>query len=154
MFDLNLLPFFLSMIALTVIVLAIGIHFWRNTLIMFIIIPVALFCAFSGYNTVVNILGYPVQQTIPEDALYLSHVQNGDGTELFVWVIEPEQMLPKNFRIPATDNNKKQMKKAQGQSSSGVPQVIRPGGKERDGKRYNPGEYRAYDFQVDPRGLK
>ena len=110
MFDFNLLPFFLSMIVLTLIVLAIGIHFWRNAIVMFVVIPVAMFCAFSGYNTIVTVLGYPVQQQIPEDALYLSHIQNGDGTELYVWVIEPERMEPKNFRVPATEQNKKQFK--------------------------------------------
>ena len=47
MFDFNLLPFFASMLVLTLIVLGIGVHFYRNALVMFVVIPVALFCAFS-----------------------------------------------------------------------------------------------------------
>ena len=48
MFDYNLFPFFASMILLIIIVLAIGVHFYRNALIMFVVIPVAMFSAFTG----------------------------------------------------------------------------------------------------------
>lgn len=153
MFDFNLLPFFASMLMLTLIVLAIGIHFWRNATVMFIVIPVAMFCAFSGYNTIVSVLGYPVQQTIPDDALYLKHIESADGTELYVWAIEPEKATPKNFRIPATKQNKKSMQQAEGRGKKGVPQQIGKAPKGPNGE-VNPGEYRTYDFSVDPQGLK
>lgn len=152
MFDYTLLPFFSSMIILTLIILAIGIHFWRNVLVMFIVIPVAFFCAFSGYNTIVNVLGYPVQQSIPEDSLYVKHIESMDGTELYVWVIEPNKVKPKNFRIPATDKNKKTMDSASDRSEKGVPQQI---GEDKDQNgELNLGEYRTYDFTIDSQGLK
>ena len=116
MFDYNLFPFFASMILLIIIVLAIGVHFYRNALIMFVVIPVAMFCAFTGYNTITQMLGYPIKQEIPEESLYLNHIENSDGTELYVWVLEPERMMPKNYSIPATDSNKKQMQRAKGRS--------------------------------------
>jgi len=153
MFDYNLLPFFISMIVFNIIVLAIGVYFWRNDLIMFVIIPIAFFCAFTGYKTITTMLGYPVKQTIPEESLYLSHIENTDGSELYVWVLEPERMMPKNYSIPATDSNKKQMQRAKDRTQNGVAQQlgryksIRPGDK-------NTGEYLTYDFSIDGRGLK
>lgn len=153
MFDFNLLPFFASMLVLTLIVLGIGVHFYRKTLIMFVVIPVALFCVFTGYNTITSMLGYPVKQTIPEESLYLSHIENSDGTELYVWVLEPDRMMPKNYIMPATDSNKKQMQKAKDRSSNGISQKLgkykslRPGEKNSD-------EYLTYDFTVDSQGLK
>ena len=153
MFDFNLLPFFASMLVLTLIVLGIGVHFYRNAMIMFILIPVALFCAFTGYNTITNMLGYPVTQTIPEESMYLMHVENGDGTELYVWVLEPERMMPKNYNIPATDENKKQMHRARDRTEKGINQQIGKYKSERRGET-NDGDYMTYDFSIDPQGLK
>lgn len=155
MFDYNLLPFFVSMVLLVFIFLAIGIHFYRNTVVMFIIIPVAMFCTFFGYNTITNLLGYPVQQSIPEEAMYLSHIQNGDGTELYVWVLEPERLQPKNFRIPATEQNKKQFQTANARSKNGIPQLIKPEKKKGDRLgETNDGDYLTYDFTIDGGNLK
>lgn len=153
MFDFNLLPFFASMLVLTLIVLGIGVHFYRNTLVMFVVIPIALFCAFSGYNTITTMLGYPVQQIIPEDSLYLNHIENADGSELYVWVLEPERMMPKNYSIPATDENKKQMQRAKGRNEQGINQQIGKYKSDRNGET-NDGDYMTYDFTIDPKGLK
>ena len=153
MFDWNLLPFFVSMLVLTLIVLAIGVHFYRNALVMFVVIPVALFCAFSGYNTITTMLGYPVKQTIPEESMYLNHIENSDGTELYVWVLEPRRMMPKNFSIPATEQNKKQMQRAKGQKGKGINQLIGKYKSDRKGEK-NDGDYMVYDFAIDPKGLK
>ena len=153
MFDYNLFPFFASMILLIIIVLAIGVHFYRNALIMFVVIPVALFCAFTGYNTITQMLGYPIKQEIPEESLYLNHIKNNDGTELYVWVLEPERMMPKNYSIPATDSNKKQMQRAKGRTDKGINQKIGKYKKLRPGAD-NSGEYLTYDFTVDSQGLK
>ena len=153
MFDFNLLPFFASMLVLTLIVLGIGVHFYRNALVMFIVIPVALFCAFSGYNTITTMLGYPIKHIIPEDSMYLNHIENGDGSELYVWVLEPERMMPKHYSIPATDENKKQMQRAKGRTDKGINQQIGKYKSERSGER-NEGDYMVYDFSIDPQGLK
>ena len=153
MFDFNLLPFFASMLVLTLIVLGIGVHFYRNALIMFIVIPVALFCAFTGYNTITTMLGYPVKQTIPEESMYLNHVENADGTELYVWVLEPERMMPKNYSIPVTAENKKQMQRAKGRQEKGINQQIGKYKSDRLGDK-NDGDYLTYDFTIDPQGLK
>ena len=153
MFDWNLLPFFASMLVLTLIVLAIGVHFYRNALVMFVVIPVALFCAFSGYNTITTMLGYPVKQTIPEESMYLNHIENADGTELYVWVLEPKRMMPKNFSIPATEQNKKQMQRAKGKKGKGINQLIGKDETKRPGEK-NDGDYMVYDFAIDPQGLK
>ena len=153
MFDFNLLPFFASMLILTLIVLGIGVHFYRNTLVMFIVIPVALFCAFTGYNTITTMLGYPVNQTIPEESMYLNHIENNDGSELYVWVLETERMMPKNYSIPATDENKKQMQRAKGRTDKGINQQIGKYKSNREGDK-NDGDYMTYDFTIDSQGLK
>jgi len=113
------------MVTLTLIVLAIGIHFWRNAIVMAIVIPLSMFCAFTGYNTIVSTLGYPIQQTIPDEALYLYHVESIDGEQLYVYAIEPDKVLPKNFRIPATDQNRSTMSEAKKRSERGIKQVLR-----------------------------
>jgi hypothetical protein len=141
------------MLVLTLIILAIGVHFYRNALVMFVVIPVALFCAFSGYNTITTILGYPVKQTIPEESMYIHHIENSDGTELYVWVLEPRRMMPKNFSIPATEQNKKQMQRAKGQKGKGINQLIGKAETKRLGEKNN-GDYMVYDFTIDPQGLK
>jgi len=120
---------------------------------MFVVIPVALFCAFTGYNTITQMLGYPIKQEIPEESLYLNHIENNDGTELYVWVLEPERMMPKNYSIPATDSNKKQMQRAKGRTDKGINQKIGKYKKLRPGAD-NSGEYLTYDFTVDSQGLK
>jgi len=153
MYDWTLLPFFTSMMLLLLIVLAVGVHFWRNTWIMVLIIPLAMFCGFSGYKTITDVLGYPVAQEIPEDSLYLSHIADPDGVHLYVWVVEPDKLLPKNIRIVASENNKKTLQDAGAKNEKGVKQSL--GRKESlPGSEYNPGEYRNYNFNVDPNQLK
>jgi len=113
-----------------------------------------MFCAFTGYNTIVSTLGYPIQQTIPDEALYLYHVESIDGEQLYVYAIEPDKVLPKNFRIPATDQNRSTMSEAKKRSERGIKQVLRGS---RNSERYgeiNRGEYLRYDFKVDSQGLK
>lgn len=153
-FDLQLIPFFLSMATLTIIVLAIGIHFWRNTIVMAIVIPLSMFCAFTGYNTIVNTLGYPIQQAIPDEALYLYHIESGDGEDLYVYAIEPNKLLPKNFRVPATKQNRNTMSQAKKRTESGVKQILRGDKQSKRQGGINHGEYLRYDFKIDSQGLK
>jgi hypothetical protein len=98
-------------------------------------------------------LGYPVKQTIPEDSMYLNHIENADGSELYVWVLEPERMMPKNYSVPATKENKKQMQRAKGRTDKGINQQIGKYKSERKGET-NDGDYMTYDFSIDPQGLK
>ena len=155
MFDFNLLPFFASMMILLLVVLAIGVHFWKNKIIMMLIIPLSFTCAFTGYNTITNILGYPVMQEIPDESLYLNHIESLDGKQLYVWAVEPEKTLPKNFKIPATEQKKRTMNEAQQRSKNGIRQMLKGAEKStRSGNEFNPGDYLRYDFQVDPQGLK
>lgn len=153
MFDFNLLPFFVSMLFLTLIVLAIGIHFWRNVLVMFVVIPIAMFCAFTGYNTIVNILGYPVLQDIPKNSMYISHMESVTGEEIYVWALEPNRSTPKNFRIAGSAKNKKTMQQAREQSRKGIAQQIGKYESLRESEN-NSGDYVTYDFTIDGKGFK
>lgn len=154
MFDFTLLPLFVSIMILLLVVLAVGIHFWRNAVVMMLIIPLSLGCAFTTYHTVTNILGYPVMQQIPDESLYLSHIESLDGEQLYVWAIEPAKALPKNFRIPATEQNRKTMNDAKKRAKKGIKQVLKQGRDYTRSGEHNPGDYLRYDFKVDPQGLK
>jgi hypothetical protein len=142
------------MATLTIIVLAIGIHFWRNAVVMMVVIPLSMFCAFTGYNTIVKTLGYPIQQTIPDDALYLYHIESIDGEHLYVYAIEPEKVLPKNFKIPATEQNRSTMSEAKRRTERGIKQLLRGDSKKKRNGERNDGEYLRYDFKIDSQGLK
>jgi hypothetical protein len=142
------------MATLTLIVLAIGIHFWRNAVVMMVVIPLSMFCAFTGYNTIVKTLGYPIQQTIPDDALYLYHIESIDGEQLYVYAIEPEKVLPKNFKIPATEQNRSTMSEAKRRTERGIKQLLRGDSKKKRNGERNDGEYLRYDFKIDSQGLK
>ncbi len=153
-FDFNLLPFFLSISLLTVLILAIGIHFYRNYIIMAIVIPVSIFCSFVSYNNIVDVLGYPVNKQVPEGSEYLYHRDGGDS--LYVYAIQPNETRPKSFTIPNTTKNKKQMQKAQKRSKAGIPQLIRMDGRKAKGRLgiENDGDYVVYDFKIDGGNIK
>lgn len=155
-FDFNLLPFFLSVSLLTIIILAIGIHFYKNYIIMAVIIPVAIACGFFSYNNIVDILGYPVNQPIPEESIYLYHKESPDGTVLFVYALEPSKDKPKSFVMLNTQNNNKQMERAKNRSKRGIPQVLQGKGDRTRGHSgdRNKGEYIVFDFKIDGGKLK
>jgi hypothetical protein len=114
----------------------------------------SMFCAFTGYNTIVKTLGYPIQQTIPDDALYLYHIESIDGEQLYVYAIEPEKVLPKNFKIPATEQNRSTMSEAKRRTERGIKQLLRGDSKKKRNGERNDGEYLRYDFKIDSQGLK
>jgi hypothetical protein len=154
MFDTQLISLFASVVLLVLTMLIIGVHVYRNLIIMMLVIPVCLFCSFSVYKTVTTVLGYPVLQSISEKSIYLSHVQSYDDKWLYVWVMEPGDYRPKSFKIINTDSNRKQMEKAKQRQGDGVPtEILKNNGKNRQGEE-NAGDYLIYDFSIDNQGLK
>ena len=155
MFDFSLLPLFISVLVLTLIVLAIGIHFARNIFVMITVIPIALVCVFSTYKTVTDILGYPILQTIPDESFYISHLPDPSEKWIFVWLIEPRTERPKNVKIPNTEKNQDELDRAADRGKMGIPQQLRgkqiPTG---EGGPINMGDYEAYDFVLDNSNLK
>jgi hypothetical protein len=61
--------------------------------------------------------------------------------------------MPKNYSIPATAENKKQMQRAKGRQEKGINQQIGKYKSDRQGNK-NDGDYLTYDFTIDPQGLK
>ena len=154
-FDFSLFPLFFSVLVLTLLVLAIGIHFAKNVYVMMLVIPVSLICVFSTYKTVTNVLGYPVSQVIPDKSFYLAHTQDPNKDWIFVWIIEPDKQLPKNVKIPNTEKNQNQLQTASERSQAGIPQQLK-GEQTADGNNgpFNAGNYEAYDFILDDSRLK
>lgn len=144
--DSTVFPFFVSMIVLIAILLVVGVHVWRDFYAMLFVIPVSLFCGVYGYNTITDVLGYSIKDTIPDQSLYVSHIVSSDDETIFVWIIPPGKLKPKGVEIPATEENKKQMSQARKSSQSGIKQGIEQK-KQRPGEK-NTGEYMIYNFTI------
>lgn len=144
--DSTVFPFFISMIVLLAILLIVGVQVWRNFYAMLLLIPVSLFCGVYGYNTITDVLGYSVKDTIPDDSLYLGHLTSSNDEIIYVWIVPPGKQKPKGVEIPATESNKRKMEQARQGSQSGIKQGIRQR-KSRPGE-INSGEYQIYNFTI------
>ena len=144
-YNLDLLPLLVSLSILTFVVLWVAIRNYKNFLIIFVVIPIAITCSITSYFTVSRILGYPVHESITEESIYLSHLESPDGENIFVWIIKPGEGEPKAIIIENTKNNRMQLDQAQQATEGGNPQVIAP--KNEGNGQTNGGEYVVYDFQ-------
>jgi len=141
-FDLSLLPLFISATILFSILLVVAMHIWKNFYAMLFLIPLSMTCIIFAYQDVVDVLGYPVSHTIPNDSIYVHHIQRFQY--IYVWVIEPGKDEPKSFRIDANPKSEKAFDSAQRKSSNGITQGI----ENSNGGEINLGEYQTYDFQI------
>ena len=144
--DSTVFPFFISMIVLIAILLVVGVHVWRNFYAMLFVIPVSLFCGVYGYNTITDVLGYSIKDTIPDHSLYLKHIVNDDEEIIYVWVVPPGKSKPKGIEIPATKSNKQKMEQARRGVQAGIKQGIEQK-KSKPGEQ-NDGEYIIYNFTI------
>lgn len=143
MIEYELLPFFLSLIIMTVIILWIGILMRRHAIIMSIVIPLALLSTFVSYTTIEKILGYPITKTLADESLYISHIESADGQYLYVWLIEPGDKKPRAIVFPNTEKNRKQAEQAKQGSKNGKPQKLK---RPLNNKQRRPGEFVVYNF--------
>lgn len=141
-----LLPLLLSLLIVSLVVLWIAVTNRKNFLITFIVIPLTLGSATVSYFTVDNLLGYPVQETIPDDSVYISHLTS--DVAIYVWVMPPESMLPRAYSIENTEENQKTMEQAQQGQDQGRSQMIGEKEESVDGQT-DGGEYEAYDFNME-----
>jgi hypothetical protein len=146
LYNTDLLPLLISLLFLSIIVLWIAVRNYKNFLVTFLIIPLTLVSATTSYFTVDRLLGYPVQIQIPDDSLYVMHIESQDKQRIYVWVIPPESTKPRAFSIVNSDQNKQAMQDAQQKSERGVPQQV--GTEEGNMGETQGGEYETYDFQM------
>lgn len=147
LYNFDLLPILLAMIVIVSVVLWVAIRNYKNFILMFFLIPLALYSGWTVYTTVDKLLGYPTIDIFEKDTLYLSHFENPDIAEwVYVWVLKPGEAKPKAIMIPATEKNKDKLAEAESQTSKGVPIYMEV---EIDGQGETAGEaeLNIYDFQ-------
>ena len=148
-FDHNLFPLYSSLFLLTLVVLIIGVNVWKNWYAMLAIVPISLICGIIAYNTITNILGYPISEELKDNSLYLSHIESLEGEYIFVWIIEPKDIKPKAIQIPNTANNEEQLDKARQRGKQGIKQGLRKSEKSNVTSNSRSGNLISYDFQVN-----
>ena len=143
MIEFDLLPFFISLILMTIVVLWIGVLMRKHAVAMAIIIPIVLGSTFVSYTTIEGLLGYPIRKQLVEESFYLYHIESADGNYLFVWVVEPGDLKPRALTFANTKENREQAEAAKQGKNAGMPQklVALPG----DGQTRN-GDFQVYDF--------
>ena len=162
LYSAELAPLFISLFFLACVVLWFAIKNHRNALLLGFIIPLVMISVAISYMSVDKILGYPINVNIPEDSIYLSHIESPDGQSIFVWVIEPNKNKPRAVSIPNTKNNKKAMQDAKDKTEQGIKQQMGPkmeSDSDKEGElkgrgETNGGEYSTYDFRINGGGLK
>jgi len=74
MIEFDLLPFFISMILMTVVTLWIGVIMRKHAVVMAVVIPIVLGSTVVSYTTIQGLLGYPIKKMLIDDSLYLYHI--------------------------------------------------------------------------------
>jgi hypothetical protein len=147
LYNFDLLPILLAMIVIVSVVLWVAIRNYKNFILMFFLIPLALYSGWTVYTTVDKLLGYPTIDIFEKDTLYLSHFENPDIAEwVYVWVLKPGEAKPKAIMIPATEKNKDKLAQAEQQTSQGVP-IYMEVQVEGQGQTSGDAEINIYDFQ-------
>jgi|TARA_R110002074_G_scaffold340496_2_gene510955 hypothetical protein len=154
--DIQLLPILVALGFLSIVTLWTIIKYYKNSLIVAILIPLTIISFTTTYITLERVLGYPIDLTIPEESIYLSHIVSDYNNVIYVWILEPSSTIPRSIIIPLTKENKEQMRAAKKRQASGIPQMIRKGGENLAGiGQTKGGDYVLYNFQVaDPENLK
>jgi len=152
MIEFDLLPFFISMILMTVVTLWIGVIMRKHAVVMAVVIPIVLGSTVVSYTTIQGLLGYPIKKMLIDDSLYLYHIESMDSKYIFVWLIEPGDLKPRALVFANTDDNRKQAeeaKKAQGQGKAqGLKKI--PSGEGQTQRA----EFELYDFNPMQHVLK
>jgi hypothetical protein len=147
LYNFDLLPILLAMIVIVSVVLWVAIRNYKNFILMFFLIPLALYSGWTVYTTFDKLLGYPTIDIFEKDTLYLSHFENPDIAEwVYVWVLKPGEAKPKAIMIPATEKNKDKLAEAESETSKGIPIYMEV---QVDGQGQTAGEaeLNIYDFQ-------
>ena len=145
-YNIQLLPILVSLLIISGVLLWVGIRVHRNWFLMFLLIPLTMFCAWNIYQEIDKLLGYPVYQEIKQDSIYIHHVISFDGEVIYVWIYVPGESRPKAIIVPNTENNQEQLEKAQQEAEEGKAQLLGMELQEGQGETQG-GELYSYEFQ-------
>jgi hypothetical protein len=143
-YTVDLLPILVSLLFLSLVVLWVAVRNYKNFLITFIIIPLTLISVITSYTTIQNLLGYPVNTTIPDDSFYITHLESLDREWIYVWAVPPASDKPRAYTIANTEQNREAMEEAEAGAEDGVGQQI--GSAQKGQGQTEGGEYVVYDF--------
>ena len=146
LYNFDLLPILLALIIIVCVVLWVAIRNYKNFILMFFLIPLALYSGWTVYSTVDKLLGYPTIDLFEKDTMYIAHFENPDIDEwIYVWVLKPGDARPKAIMIPNTKKNQEELNEAEQKASDGV-QVFMEVTPDGSGQTAG-GEINTYDFQ-------
>lgn len=146
LYNFDLLPILISLVIIVCVVLWVAIRNYKNFILMFFLIPLALYSGWTVYTTVDKLLGYPTVDLFEKDTMYIAHFENPDIDEwIYVWVLKPGETKPKAIMIPNTKSNQEELNEAEQKASNGVQVFMEI---EPDGSgQTSGGEINTYDFQ-------
>lgn len=147
----ELLPLIISIVFLSLVVLWIAVENRKKPILVLIIIPLTLIANVVSYFTVDKLLGFSVEGIIPDDSVYLHHVEGDKRVFLHVWVMDTNTLAPRAYKIPNTEGNRKSMDLAKEKTERGQPQELhREQGEQNDvkGKEKIEQHYVPYDFNL------
>lgn len=145
LYNFDLFPILLALIVITSVVLWVAIKNYKNFILMFFLIPLALYSGWTIYTTIDRLLGYPVVDTLEKDTQYVMHYESPDISDwIYVWVLKPGETKPKAIMVPASEPNQAELAEAEQKKSQGVQvfMEMKPGEGQTAG-----GELNTYDFQ-------
>ena len=99
---------------ITVIILILVFCFWflisfrKNTLTLFFMIPIILGSVVLGHLTYQQILGYPTDLT-PVGKYRLVSFYVVPKTDIYLWILKPEEIIPRAYRIDYSKSNRKKL---------------------------------------------
>lgn len=145
LYNFDLFPILLALIVITSVVLWVAIKNYKNFVLMFFLIPLALYSGWTIYTTIDRLLGYPVVDVLEKDTQYVMHYESPDISDwIYVWVLKPGESKPKAIMIPATEPNQSELAEAEQKKSQGVQVFMEM--KKGEGQTAG-GELNTYDFQ-------
>ena len=99
---------------ITVIILILTFCFWflisfrKNTLTLFFMIPIILGSVVLGHLTYQQILGYPTEIR-PVGKYRLVSFYVVPKTDIYLWILKPEEIIPRAYRIDYSKSNRKKL---------------------------------------------
>ena len=99
---------------ITVIILILVFCFWflisfrKNTLTLFFMIPIIFGSVALGHLTYQQILGYPTDLT-PVGKYRLVSFYVVPKTDIYLWILKPEEVIPRAYRIDYSKSNRKKL---------------------------------------------
>jgi len=97
-----------------VIILILTFCFWflisfrKNTLTLFFMIPIIFGSIVLGHLTYKQILGYPTELK-PVGKYRLVSFYVVPKTDIYLWIIKPEEIIPRAYRIDYSKSNRKKL---------------------------------------------